>query len=117
MASRPALRGRPRLKRVIGITEDAPTLPQACPRTASLALHVAKRRESVRSDRAVGEGGMKFDFERDRLETLKAAIGHSPIVVKQRAPRLPAGFDETDVAVLEWIAAEARRARRMHILM
>jgi hypothetical protein len=26
------------------------------------------------------------------------------------APRLPAGFDEVDIAILEWIAAEGRRA-------
>jgi hypothetical protein len=55
---------------------------------------------------------MKFDVEEDRLETLTAAIARSPIVVKRRAPRLPAGFDEADVAVLEWIAAEARRLGR-----
>jgi hypothetical protein len=53
---------------------------------------------------------MKLDVERNRLETLTAAIARSPIVAKHRAPRPPAGFDEVDVAVLEWIIEEARRA-------
>jgi len=51
------------------------------------------------------------------LETLAAVIACSQIVVKHRNPsmrtrcrRLPAGFDEVDVAVLDWIAAEGRRA-------
>ncbi len=45
------------------------------------------------------------------LETLAAVIARSQIVV-ERAPRrrLPPGFDEVDVAILDWIAAEARRA-------
>ena len=60
---------------------------------------------------------MKFNFERDRLETLTAAIARSPIVVKRRPTRLPVGFDEVDVAVLEWIAAEARRVGRGFRLM
>jgi len=55
---------------------------------------------------------MKSHFERHRLEALAAAIARSPIVVKRRAPRLPAGFDEADVVILEWIAAEARRLGR-----
>ena len=55
---------------------------------------------------------MTFRVEQDRLETLAAAIAHSPIVVKRRAPRLPTGFDEADIAILEWIAAEARRLGR-----
>lgn len=54
------------------------------------------------------------------LEDLAAFIAHSQIVVsaaglaeiENRARRLPAGFDGVDVAILEWIAAEGRRARR-----
>lgn len=54
------------------------------------------------------------------LGTLSAVIAHSPIVVGAVAncPRLPDhrslpdGFDEVDVAVLEWIAAEGRRVGR-----
>jgi hypothetical protein len=55
---------------------------------------------------------MKFDIGRHWLETLSLAIAHSPIVVRHIAPRLPVGFDQTDAAVLEWIAAEGRRVSR-----
>lgn len=55
------------------------------------------------------------------IETLALFIARSQIVVAQRLRAgisaggfrpLPAGFDEIDMAVLEWIAAEARRARQ-----
>ena len=49
------------------------------------------------------------------LETLAAMIAHSQIVVAQPAkpaPRLPAGFDEVDISILEWIAAERQRVDR-----
>jgi hypothetical protein len=48
-----------------------------------------------------------------RLAALVAVIAHSPIVVCQPpslAPPLPAGFEAVDLAILEWIAAEGRRA-------
>ena len=53
------------------------------------------------------------------LETLAAVIACSQIVVVDRAPRrrLPAGFDDADAAVLDWIAAEGRRAGRSVIRM
>lgn len=55
------------------------------------------------------------DFENVlRPAALAAVVAHSQIVVARLAkpaPCLPAGFDDTDVAVLEWIAAEGRRAR------
>jgi len=46
------------------------------------------------------------------LATLAALIARSPIVVahRTRCLRLPAGFDDADVAILDWIAAEGRRA-------
>ena len=46
------------------------------------------------------------------LDTLSAVIARSQIVAA-RPPcrRLPAGFDEVDIAILNWIAAEGRRAR------
>ena len=46
------------------------------------------------------------------VETLIAVIARSQIVVA-RPPRrrLPAGFDDVDIAILNWIAAEGRRAR------
>ena len=63
--------------------------------------------------------------QRVDLATLLAAIGHSPILVaqttqrRQLAPcrRLPEGFDQADIAVLEWIAGEGRRAGRTLLLM
>jgi hypothetical protein len=48
-------------------------------------------------------------------------IARSQIVVadpalRERLPqRLPSGFDEVDVAVLDWIAAEGRRAGRRYL--
>lgn len=51
------------------------------------------------------------------VEALIAAIARSPIVVARPAPSFPAGFDATDVAILEWIAAEARRIGRSIIVM
>jgi hypothetical protein len=54
--------------------------------------------------------------------TLAATIAHSPIVVPRRESgsrlsRLPAGFDAVDVAILDWIAAEGRRAGRSFLTM
>jgi hypothetical protein len=49
--------------------------------------------------------------QRPDLETLAAVIACSPIIVA-RAPaqgHLPAGFEAVDLAILGWIAAEARR--------
>jgi hypothetical protein len=50
------------------------------------------------------------------VETLSAVIAHSQIVVAECAgpsPALPAGFDEVDIAILDWIAAEGRVVRRL----
>ncbi len=47
------------------------------------------------------------------LAMLVAVIAHSQIVLRQparRARALPAGFEAVDLAILEWIAAEGRRA-------
>jgi hypothetical protein len=51
------------------------------------------------------------------VETLVAAIERSPIVVARPAPRLPAGFDDVDVAILNWIAAEVRLGHRVFTMM
>lgn len=48
---------------------------------------------------------------------LAAAIARSPIVVKQPQASLPAGYEEVDVAILNWIAAEGRRIGRIVVLM
>ena len=54
------------------------------------------------------------------IATLAAMIAYSEIVVPQ-PPRylecLPAGYEEIDVAVLDWIAAEGRRVGRGLALM
>jgi len=57
---------------------------------------------------------MKTQTDQDplTLEALISAIARSPIVVKHRAARLPDGFDDVDVAILEWIAAETLHRRR-----
>ncbi len=49
------------------------------------------------------------------LETLVAMIAHSQIVVGQTAKpasHLPVGFDEVDISILDWIAAEGQRVGR-----
>ena len=53
------------------------------------------------------------------LETLAAVIARSQILVVDRIPRrrLPAGFEDADVAILDWIAAEGRRAGRSFVRM
>jgi hypothetical protein len=49
------------------------------------------------------------------LSTLTAAIAHSQIVATSAAAqRFPAGFDDRDVAILQWIAAEGGRAKRSY---
>ena len=61
-----------------------------------------------------------MDQDRLILETLAALIAHSPIVAPQPpkpATRLPAGFDDVDVAILDWIAAEGRRVGRSFVRM
>jgi hypothetical protein len=53
------------------------------------------------------------------LETLAAVIARSPIVVARAVAlqRFPAGFEDLDLAVLDWIAAEGVRARRFLLRM
>ena len=50
-----------------------------------------------------------------KVAVIAAAIAHSQILCARPpgpAQRLPAGFDEVDIAILEWIAAAGRRAGR-----
>jgi len=51
------------------------------------------------------------------LSTLTATIGHSQIVatLAAAAQRFPVGFDDRDVAILEWIAVESCNARRSYL--
>lgn len=49
---------------------------------------------------------------RPDLGTIAAVIARSPIIVAQPpvpVRGLPAGFDQVDAAILDWIAAEGRR--------
>jgi hypothetical protein len=49
---------------------------------------------------------------RPDVETLAAVIAHSQIVVAEPARRLLAGFDDVDLAILDWIIAESRLVGR-----
>jgi hypothetical protein len=62
---------------------------------------------------------MKFSMDQDHLtvEMLIAVIARSPIVIAPPAPRLPTGFGDIDLAILNWIATEARLSRRIFALM
>jgi hypothetical protein len=51
------------------------------------------------------------------LATLAAVIARSPIVVRAPENRLPEGFDAVDIAILDWIAAQARAGRRRYVQM
>jgi hypothetical protein len=60
-----------------------------------------------------------FEESRPDLSTIAAVVARSAIRVQaQRAnrPGLPAGFDDVDVAILEWIADESRPASRQRPL-
>jgi hypothetical protein len=58
-----------------------------------------------------------IDEDRPTLEALVSVIERSPIVVARLGASLPAGFEEVDVAVLDWIAAEGRRIGRRFVVM
>ena len=60
---------------------------------------------------------MKMAFDRPDVETLAAVIAHSQIVVAALGKRLPAGFDEVDIAILDWIIAESRHLSRSYAPM
>jgi hypothetical protein len=51
------------------------------------------------------------------LCTLVTAIERSPIYVRASGSRLPAGYDALDIAILDWIAAQARASRRAYAQM
>jgi hypothetical protein len=50
------------------------------------------------------------------LLTLTAMIAHSQIAVTLAArQRFPGGFDDRDVAILEWIATEGHHAKQSRL--
>jgi hypothetical protein len=57
---------------------------------------------------------MMFPTDQDRLEseTLSGMIARTQIAVAPPTPtpQLPAGFDDVDLAILDWIVAEQNRA-------
>jgi len=64
---------------------------------------------------AVGRLELNIGTDYPDLGTLAAVIAHSQIVLAgQGADRrqFPAGFDDVDIAMLEWIASEGRRVGR-----
>jgi hypothetical protein len=60
---------------------------------------------------------MTMDFDRPDLDTLTAVIAHSQIVVAAPGEHFPVGFDEVDIAILDWIVAETRYAGRSYLPM
>jgi hypothetical protein len=65
-----------------------------------------------------------FLEQRPDVETLAAVIARSEIVVARvvaqpagRRRRLPDGFEEVDIAILDWIAREGRRVGRSLVRM
>jgi hypothetical protein len=60
-----------------------------------------------------------LDRERPDLETLAAVIARSAIVVARPVTRwhLPAGFEDLDLAILDWIATEAACGGRHFVPM
>src|SRR5215472_16889050 len=89
----------------------------AIPARARGRLSVAAReaRVSINPNRADGawEDSMRSNrsYISPDLWTFIARITYSQIVAAlETAQRFPAGFDDRDVAILQWIAAEGRHA-------
>jgi hypothetical protein len=81
-----------------------------CLHRHSLLRNEHKLRCSLEASMKLAENQVSPD-----LSMLTTAIAHSQIVVKSRAAteqRLPSGFDDVDILILEWIVAEGRHARR-----
>ncbi len=65
---------------------------------------------------------MDITGQRTDLETLTAVIAHSQIVVAKSAVRVAVqglllAFEAADVAILDWIVTEGRRASRGLVCM
>lgn len=113
----PAHPGRPfagrlaqKTTRRLQITARSPARIRHANRVRSVDLHHS---QPALSELANNMGRAVDDATKVALIT--AAIANSQIVWAQppdRARRLPAGFDEVDIAILEWITGEGWRARR-----
>jgi hypothetical protein len=51
------------------------------------------------------------------VETITATIAGSPIVMASPVTLLPVGFEDVDLAILNWLAREAQLMRRSFALM
>jgi hypothetical protein len=60
------------------------------------------------------KAAMKSQMDQNLLsvETIGEVIARSPIIVSAPVTLLPPGFEEADLAVLNWLAAEGARLRR-----
>lgn len=59
------------------------------------------------------------DQDQSSLEAIVAVIAHSPIIASQPARlavRFLIGFEDVDIAVLEWIARERRRSAAIVVM-
>ena len=65
------------------------------------------------------EAAMKCPMDQNpvSVETIAATIAGSPIVVLAPVTLLPPGFEEVDLAILNWLAGEAQHMRRSFALM
>jgi hypothetical protein len=80
------------------------------PASTSVFRNEHKLRCSLEASMKLAENQVSPD-----LSMLTTAIAHSQIVVKSRAAteqRLPPGFDDVDILILERIVAEGRHAQR-----
>jgi hypothetical protein len=59
---------------------------------------------------------MTMTLDRPDVDTLAAVIAHSQIIVTAPRKHLPAGFDEADIVVLDWIIAEGRHLSRGYLM-
>jgi hypothetical protein len=59
---------------------------------------------------------LPIDQNGPSVEALIAVVARSPIVVPRPAASLPAGYDDVDLAILNWIAAEARQLRSFTLM-
>jgi hypothetical protein len=93
----------------------AATLPSDSQRLGPRSLPLIRAAEhELRGSAVEPEAAMKSAVDQNfvSVETIGAVIARSQIIVSPPVTVLPPGFDEADVAVLNWLAAEGARLRR-----
>jgi hypothetical protein len=75
------------------------------------ALSCAARDDTLLSEHTLMVLDPRKKNDQDDLspEMAVSTVAPSPVVEPQATRLLPAGFEEVDVTILKWIAAEARR--------